>query len=185
MFSSLIHLSDSSFTQSPTTDSSLSTDEALHTFKSLSLNFKANLAKLASIIPSETPLPPTEEEEEQIDHLMTKAQVQLTADEGKVWEDINASMSMYMNTAASPDFPSSTIHDIDMLADKSYVMTTSFQRRTNIPTTKTYQESQEILLAMGIPCVVTTESIEAEALASAMVHQGLADFVATEDTVRN
>ena len=82
------------------------------------------------------------------------------------------------------DFP--TIDDIYTLADKSFVMSTSFMRQTLIQTDQTYRESQEILQAMGIPCIVASDATEAEALASesAIVHQGLADFVATEDTVR-
>lgn len=118
---------------------------------------------------------------------MTKAQNQLTADEGKVWENIATSMSIYMDPDApttSLDFPVSTIDDIHTLANKSYIMSMSFQRRTDIPTDQTYQECKEIIRALGIPCIDATEATEAEALASAMVHQGLADFVATEDTVR-
>lgn len=116
---------------------------------------------------------------------MTKAQNQLTIDEGKVWKNIASWMSTYMNPAASPDLPISTINDIHTLVDKSYIMSMSFQRRTDAPTAQTYRESKEILQAMGIPCIDATDATEAEALASAMVHQGLADFVATEDTVRN
>jgi flap endonuclease-1 len=129
----------------------------------------------------------TDEEEDQDYRVMTKAQNQLTTDEGNVWEKIATSMSMYAKHAvsdASPDFPFSTIDDIHTLADKSFVMSTSFLRRTDVPTDRTYQESKEILRAMGIPCIDSTEAIEGEALASAIVHQGLADFVATEDTVR-
>ena len=63
-------------------------------------------------------------------------------------------------------------------------MSTSFLRRTNTPTDQTYQESKDIFQAMSIPCIDAGEATEAEALASAIVHAGLADFVATEDTVR-
>ena len=176
--------SDISFIQLPASaDSPLSTSETLRIFKSLSLNFKANVAKLATIAPSETPFPSSIDEEDRLDRVMTKAQNQLTTDEGKVWKNIADVMSTYMKPAASMDFPISTIEDIHMLVDKSHIMTTSFQRRTNIPTAQTYRESKEILQAMGISCIDATDATEAEALASAMVHQGLADFVATEDTV--
>jgi flap endonuclease-1 len=172
----------------PTTaDLPLTLDETLRTFESLSLNFKANVAKLASVGPSEQPLSSTDEEEVQVYRVMTKAQNQLTTDEGKVWEEIASSMSMYAKPAvstASLDFPTSTIDDIHTLADKSFVMSTSFLRRTHLPTDQTYRESKEILQAMGIRCIDATDAIEAEALASAIVHKGLADFVVTEDTVR-
>ncbi|KAF8814756.1 PIN domain-like protein [Phlegmacium glaucopus] len=156
-------------------------DQILNIIKSLSLNFKANVAKLASM-PSEAPLLSADEEEDRVDLVMTKAQNQLTVDEGKVWEKIDTSISMYLKPAAPLDFPISTINDIHTLVDKSHSITTSFQRRTDIPTPQTYQECREILQAMGIPCIEATGAIEAEALASAMFHQGLADFVVTEDT---
>jgi flap endonuclease-1 len=63
-------------------------------------------------------------------------------------------------------------------------MSESFLRRTQIPTDQTYQERKEILQAMGIPCIDAADATEAEALASAIVHQGLADFVASENAVR-
>ena len=98
-------------------------------------------------------------------------------------------MSMYAKPPSVPstvpmDFPISTINDIHTLADKSFLMSTSFLRRTVVPTDQTYQESKDILQAMGIPCIDAGEATEAEALASAIVHEGLADFVVTEDTVR-
>lgn len=119
---------------------------------------------------------------------MTKAQNQLTTDEGKLWGKIASSMAMYakpsVSSTAPIDLPISTIDDIHTLADKSFLMSTSFLRRTHVPTDQTYQESKDILQAMGIPCIDAAEATEAEALASAIVHQGLADFVVTEDTVR-
>lgn len=163
-------------------------DQTLRTFKSLSLDFKANVTKLASVAPTESLLSSTEEED-QVYCVLTKAQNQLTTDEGKVWREIASSMSMYaepssVSSTVPMDIPISTINDIHTLADKSFLMSTSFLRRTQVPTDQTYQESKDILQAMGIPCIDASDATEAEALASAIVHQGLADFVATEDTVR-
>ena len=138
-----------------------------------------------SVAPSE-PLLSSSDEEVRDYCIMTKAQNQLTTDEGKVWGKVATSMSMYVKPSASIvslDFPISAINDIHTLADKSFVMSTSFLRHTHIPTDQTYLESKEILQAIGIPCIDATDTTEAEALASAIVHQGLADFVATEDTV--
>jgi len=73
--------------------------------------------------------------------------------------------------------------ELGSLVDRSRTMTDSFQRRTNFPNSDTYRESKEILKAMGIPCIDATGAIEGEALASSMVLGGLADFVASEDTV--
>lgn len=166
-----------------TTDEPLSSiDQTLHTFKSLSQDFEANVARLAS----EPPLPSADEEEDHVYRVMTKAQNQLTTDEGTIWKKICTSMFMYVKPVASTalDFSTSVINDIHKLVDKSHIMSMSFQRRMETPSPHTYQQSKEIIQAMGIPCIDAADATEAEALASAMVHQGLADFVATEDTVR-
>ena len=82
---------------------------------------------------------------------MSKAQNQLTTDEGKLWGEIASSMSMYAKKPSSStvpqDFPISTINDIHTLVDKSFLMSTSFLRRTDTPTEQTYQESKDILQA--------------------------------------
>ena len=169
-------------------------DEALRTLESLSLDFKANVAKLASVAPPEPSLSSTDEEDAKAYCVLSKAQNQLTTEESKLWGDISSSMSKYVKPSLSEKpsvsstvplyFPTSTINDIHALADKSFVMSTSFLRRTHTPTDQTYEESKDILQAMGIPCIHAADATEAEALASAIVHKGLADFVATEDTVR-
>jgi len=62
----------------------------------------------------------------------------------------------------------------------------SWSSRTSgvtIPLPKiTYEESKDILRAMGVPCVESTGPYEAEALASSLVLNGCADYVASEDT---
>jgi flap endonuclease-1 len=74
--------------------------------------------------------------------------------------------------------------ELGALVDRSHTMSASFQRRTNIPNSDTYRESKEIPTAMGIQCINATGAIEGEGLASSMVLRGLADYVASEDTVR-
>jgi len=100
--------------------------------------------------------------------------------EGDVWTDLR---SFSLNPPAadlelSPSLPA----DLESIMDRSFAMSTSFQRRTDRPTPQTFQESQEILSAMGIPCLETRGGVEAEALAASMVLNGMADYVATEDT---
>jgi flap endonuclease-1 len=62
-------------------------------------------------------------------------------------------------------------------------MVQSLLRRSNPPTEITYEESKSVLHAMGVPCIESTGPYEAEALASSLVLNGCADYVASEDTV--
>jgi len=71
---------------------------------------------------------------------------------------------------------------LEKLSRTSDIMTASFERRMNPPTRQTFRECKEILRAMGIPYMESSGAHEAEALASSMVLQGLADYVASEDT---
>jgi flap endonuclease-1 len=109
---------------------------------------------------------------------MTKAQHQLTVEEHNLWNQLATSL------ASPPPVLSDLVEDeLDDLVDRSHTMRASFQRRTNFPNSGTYRESKEILTAMGIPCIDATGAVEGEALASSIVLRGLADYVASEDTV--
>ncbi|KAG8745973.1 hypothetical protein FRC10_006536 [Ceratobasidium sp. 414] len=68
------------------------------------------------------------------------------------------------------------------LEEQSGLMVASLMRRANPPTTLTYAESRLILEAMGVPCLESPMHYEAEALASSIVINGLADLVGSEDT---
>ncbi|KAF8631345.1 hypothetical protein AX15_002457 [Amanita polypyramis BW_CC] len=104
---------------------------------------------------------------------MSKAQYELTLEEGQLWSKI----------FVSRDQPEPAIDMIvSRLTQKSSIMSASYLRRMAAPTSKTYDESREILQAMGIPCIESTGAFEAEALASAIVRRGWADYVASEDT---
>lgn len=69
------------------------------------------------------------------------------------------------------------------LEEQSGLMVSSLLRRSTPPTALTYAESRLILAAMGVPCIQSSLPYEAEALASSLVLNGLADFVGSEDTV--
>lgn len=56
-------------------------------------------------------------------------------------------------------------------------------RRVHLPTASVYAECFELLRTMGVPCIVATGAIEAEALASSLVLHGHADYVASDDNV--
>jgi hypothetical protein len=109
-------------------------------------------------------------------HTASKFQKALTAAEGKIWQEL-------AGVAADTSW-SQLATDVAALRDESHHMTESYERRSNPPTKKTYDECKEILEALGVPCIVTEGEYEAEALASSIVVQGHADFVASEDTVR-
>jgi len=113
------------------------------------------------------------------EYVMTKSQYQLTLDEGKLWEALIGSSSSAKDTSQA-----TTKATLTLLMRKSAEMSESYQRRTNPPSTQTYNESKEIVQAMGVPCLEPTGPFEAEALAASLVINGLADYVASEDTVR-
>ncbi len=115
---------------------------------------------------------------------MSKYQVRLTIDEGKFWDELVQSASTEsLDTESEDPDPMSTGIDLDSLTAKSFAMSESYRRRTNPPTSQTYQECKEILTAMGVPVIEPEGAFEAEALAASMVLHGLADYVASEDTV--
>lgn len=108
---------------------------------------------------------------------MSKTQHQLTVEEGKLWEKLTDPEELLDDDAS----PTETI--LASLREKSCFMFQSLVRRSNPPTSITYKESKSILHAMGVPCIESTGSYEAEALASSLVLNGCADYVASEDTV--
>ncbi|KAF8345313.1 PIN domain-like protein [Amanita rubescens] len=145
----------------------------------LFLDYHRSISQLKSLPPSisETPLLPvpqsTVDSDARAELFMSKGQYQLTIEEGRLWSKI-----------LTPQEQLEPVTDIAVndLTQKSSIMSASYTRRTCAPTSKTYDESREILQAMGIPCVESTGTFEAEALASAIVRQGLADYVVSEDT---
>ncbi|KAG0696740.1 hypothetical protein DFH29DRAFT_812672 [Suillus ampliporus] len=96
-------------------------------------------------------------------------QLQMTIEEGHIW-----------NTLA--DAPETVL---TMLAEKSDILSESYTHQSNPPTTQTYEESKEILHAMGAPCIESEGPFEAEALASSLVIHDIVDYVASKDTVHS
>ncbi|KAH7886950.1 PIN domain-like protein [Phlebopus sp. FC_14] len=112
--------------------------------------------------------------ETQIECAMSKQQLQMTLDEGRIWRSLSMSSDM------TPSLEAETT--LSSLAERSTAISRSYQRRSNPPSLETYEESKEIVQAMGVPCIETTGPFEAEALASSLVIHGHADYVASEDT---
>ncbi|KAH9048395.1 PIN domain-like protein [Lactarius hengduanensis] len=107
---------------------------------------------------------------------MSKTQYQLTVEEGKLWEKLTDPEG----ASDHEESPTETI--LASLREKSCFMVESLLRRSSPPTEITYEESKSVLHAMGVPCIDTTGPYEAEALASSLVLNGSADYVASEDT---
>ncbi|PFH49354.1 hypothetical protein AMATHDRAFT_76246 [Amanita thiersii Skay4041] len=146
----------------------------------LYMEYHNSVSQLASLSPKGSAiatLPPISQfgidPDARAEVLMSKAQYQLTLEEGKLWTKI---FTPQVQLDQKMDW------NVDGLTQKSSIMSESYRRRTDAPRSKTYEESKEIIQAMGIPCIETTGAFEAEALASSMVRHGLADYVVSEDT---
>ncbi|KAL0578936.1 hypothetical protein V5O48_003084 [Marasmius crinis-equi] len=113
-------------------------------------------------------------ESESVEHEMSRSQYQLTKDEGIFWTAFT--FPALAEATADPNTLLST------LRNKSSVLSESYTRRANPPTTQNYAEAKEILRAMGVPCIDVEGAFEAEAVAASFVLNGLADYVASEDT---
>ncbi|KAI9509050.1 PIN domain-like protein [Russula earlei] len=143
-----------------------------------SANAQVQLDALSSAIPPLHPVStgPVDPSDAQVQAAMSKTQYQLTIEEGKLWEKL-----LDLEEAADHDaWPTAAI--LASLREKSSFMVQSYIRRNNPPTEVTYEESKNILQAMGVPCIESTGPYEAEALASSLVLNGYADYVASEDT---
>ncbi|TDL22872.1 PIN domain-like protein [Rickenella mellea] len=105
--------------------------------------------------------------------LESRTQYHLTIEEGRIWHDLAESVS-------TPERDPSEA--LAALADRSLYISESYERRSKPPSYETYEESKMLLEAMGVPCIESSGPFEAEALASSLVLNGYADFVASEDT---
>ncbi|KZT69944.1 PIN domain-like protein [Daedalea quercina L-15889] len=152
---------------------------------SLYCQFRQSLPKLAALpstAPAATAVEAASEQEKaalqdeaQSVHAMSRRQNELTSEEGEFWEHLADVRPTELGTDAVEQ-------ELATLAEKSNVISQSYERRTHPPTAETYEESKEILRAMGVPCIESTGPFEAEALASSLVLNGYADYVASEDT---
>ncbi|KAF8610336.1 PIN domain-like protein [Ceratobasidium sp. AG-I] len=108
------------------------------------------------------------------------ALVELPSEESVEQEEVAAEAANVIVEAAEQEDPMS--ERSAQLEEQSGRMVASLLRRSDPPTSLTYAESRLILEAMGVPCVQSYIPFEAEALASSLVLNGLADFVGSEDT---
>lgn len=153
-------------------------------FKSSFLGFKANVAKLVKLsVDQPSPLG-LSQEDDQVDKVMSKSQYGLTVNESKFWKDCITTLTSDSPPLGEREGTESPRLQLETMVDRSSVMVSMYERRTNVPTQETYSQARQILKALGIPCIEVVDAYEAEALASSMVLAGLADYVVSEDTVR-
>ncbi len=120
--------------------------ELANLLKSLHLNYQSDVAKLVTLSTKSTGeldvhLDGTALE---IEKTVTKKQYELTLQEGELWQDLSSSIELpHFQVSASAN------ESVSELLDKSHAMATSFQKRNNPPTAKTYADSKIILKAMG------------------------------------
>ena len=158
------------------------------TFASLYFDFRQSISKFAMLAARESSALSSfvstqpSDLDTQAEIVMTKAQYQLTLDERNLWEQL-VSLPSIITDSSEDEFSSAVETTLADLTQTSNVMFESYQRRTNPPTTQTYEDSKSMIQAMGVPCIDSVGPFEAEALASSIVLSGLADYVASEDTV--
>ena len=170
----------------PADDPTIELNEVQSAFVSLYVEYCQSIPKLTSLSPSNSipSLASQDPTEVQMEYVMSRQQLQLTVDEGKIWDELVEPKAV----ASGPrlelqEGEDTTEAALSSLAEKSSLMSQSYERRNNPPTAQTYEESREIIRAMGVPCVDSVGAYEAEALAASLVINGFADYVASEDTV--
>jgi len=148
-------------------DSAPPAEDVLSALSSLYQEYRNCVAQVTSL-PSTVEIPESPDET-RVEYIMSKSQLQMTIEEGQIWDTL-------LDTPVTA---------VAILAERSSTVSESYARRSNPPTSQTYEESKEILRAMGVPCIESEGPFEAEALASSLVIHGVADYVASEDTVRS
>ncbi|KAG1823472.1 PIN domain-like protein [Suillus subaureus] len=139
-------------------------EDVISALSSLYQEYHDCVAQITSL-PSTVEVPESPDET-RTEYIMSRSQLQMSIEEGQIWDTL-------------ADAPETTLAT---LAEKSGALSESYARRASPPTTQTYEESKEILRAMGVPCIESEGPFEAEALASSLVIHGIADYVASEDT---
>ncbi|KAF9268547.1 PIN domain-like protein [Marasmius fiardii PR-910] len=160
-------------------------DAPTYVLASLYTEYRRSIPKLSSF-PRASMTEDTETDK--LEYEMSKTQHQLTREEGDFWDVIASSPTptptttpaLTPTTTPAPTPAPETL--LTNLTKKSVLLSESYKRRAHPPTSQHYAEAKELLIAMGVPCIDSQGSFEAEAVASSIVLNGLADYVASEDT---
>ena len=140
-------------------------------------SFLASVLQMGVLLSPRTILPRPEEQDDEtkVTQELSQAQRRLVTEEEQIWKRLSEVTS------------EGETRDVSFLAreleDKSAKIVTSYERRNNPLTSEVYDQSRIILRAMGVPCIDAKDGVEGEALAAAIVRDGIADYVASEDTV--
>ncbi|KAG8802356.1 hypothetical protein FRC18_007565 [Serendipita sp. 400] len=136
---------------------------------------RAPLPASSMVLLSPEPLPETPatlEADPNFQTTASKTQVQLALEEGEEWKKL---ISYDLEQPEHLDL------GFQNVMERSEFLSDSYKRRNEFPTDKTYEESRQLLLTMGVPCVQSEAPFEGEGLASAIALSGYADFVVSED----
>lgn len=139
--------------------------------------FLVSVRQMGALLSPRTVLPRPEEQEDEtkITQELSQAQRRLVTEEESIWKRLLEVVSK----EGTEDNVSFLARELE---DKSAKILTSYERRNNPPTSEVYGQCRVILQAMGVPCIDSDGGVEGEALAAAIVRDGLADYVASEDT---
>lgn len=149
-------------------------------------SFLANVRRMGVLLSSRTVLPRPEEQDDEtkVTQELSQAQRQLVTEEESIWKRV---LEVATEEKTEERTEERTEEDVSLLArelkSKSAKILTSYERRKNPPPGEVYYQSRIVLQALGVPCIDAKGGIEGEALASAIVRDGFADVVASEDTV--
>ena len=149
------------------------------TLVALYSSFLASVQQMGTLLSPRTVLPRPEEQDDEtkVTQELSQAQRRLVVEEECIWKRLS-------EVASEEEAEGGVSSLARELEDKSAKILTSYERRKNPPTCEVYSQSRIILQAMGVPCIDTEGGVEGEALAAAIVRDGLADYVVSEDTVR-
>ncbi|KAG8977278.1 hypothetical protein FRB90_008852, partial [Tulasnella sp. 427] len=110
----------------------------------------------------------------------SKVQAKLITDESQVWTFIlNEAPKTSQGQKQHTD---EVIQRLRKLVLESQNLLESYSKRQSPPSSVTYDESRTILNALCVPVVEAPYPYEAEGVAASLCINGLADFVASEDT---
>ena len=109
--------------------------------------------------------------------LASKIQLELQDTEKKLWETM-----LGQSSELKPEELSHKAQ-VAQLLEQSAALLNSYTRRVKAPTAEVYEESRMIIAAMGIPVIESDGPYEAEGVAARLVTSGIANIVASEDTV--
>jgi hypothetical protein len=105
---------------------------------------------------------------------LTRSQREVAEGERNVWTALSEGKGL-----------SELVSGLSDLANRSEMISRSYRRTAELPSEGTFIESKIMIEAMGVPWIESGPDFEAEAFASGLVLHGLADYVGSEDTVRD